>query len=80
MGCKVPQTVVVTFKVPIELVEKLDELVRLGVFKNRSEALRHALVMLLTKYRSYGGVAAVEEVSSGGYGEALPVEKNNRKL
>ncbi|ABM80790.1 ribbon-helix-helix domain-containing protein [Hyperthermus butylicus] len=66
-----PQTIVVTFKVPVELVEKLDELVRMGIFKNRSEALRHALVMLLNKYR--GGLFA-EEAIRGGYQGTLQIE------
>jgi Arc/MetJ-type ribon-helix-helix transcriptional regulator len=71
----VPQTVVVTFKVPVELVEKLDELVRIGIFKNRSEALRHALVMLLSKY---GGILAGGEAVSGGYGASIQTSKAYR--
>jgi Arc/MetJ-type ribon-helix-helix transcriptional regulator len=47
----VPQTVIVSFKAPAELVERLDDLVRMGLFRNRSEALRHALVLLVSKYR-----------------------------
>lgn len=44
-------TVIVSFKAPAELVAQLDELVREGVFTSRSEALRRALVLLVTRYR-----------------------------
>ncbi|NOZ89635.1 MAG: ribbon-helix-helix protein, CopG family [Crenarchaeota archaeon] len=50
-----PQTVIVSFKAPAELVEQLDDLVRSGVFRNRSEALRYALVLLVTQYRAGSG-------------------------
>ncbi|WP_231656722.1 ribbon-helix-helix domain-containing protein [Pyrodictium delaneyi] len=63
-----PQTVIVTFKAPAELVERLDELVRTGVFRNRSEALRHALVILINRYR---GEAFASEVLGGGNKDAL---------
>jgi len=58
----------VTFKAPAELVERLDELVRTGVFRNRSEALRHALVILINRYR---GEAFASEVLGGGNKDAL---------
>ncbi|HID41905.1 hypothetical protein Pdsh_05035 [Pyrodictium delaneyi] len=68
MGDRLPQTVIVTFKAPAELVERLDELVRTGVFRNRSEALRHALVILINRYR---GEAFASEVLGGGNKDAL---------
>ncbi|WP_236698113.1 ribbon-helix-helix domain-containing protein [Pyrodictium occultum] len=62
-----PQTVIVTFKAPVELVERLDELVRSGVFRNRSEALRRALVMLISRYRG----AELDSPHGGGEEDAL---------
>ena len=65
-----PQTIIVTFKAPAELVERLDELVRIGVFRNRSEALRHALVILINRYR---GEELASEALRGGNKDALQV-------
>ena len=69
------QTVIVSFKAPVELVEKLDDLVQSGVFRNRSEALRYALVLLVTRYaaerrKGRGAVAEAEEARRGGHGGA----------
>jgi len=61
------QTVIVSFKAPLELVEKLDSLVEAGVFRNRSEALRYALVLLVTRYR-------VEKGEAGRGGAGGPAE------
>ncbi len=44
------ETVIVSFKVPAQLVERLDELIEKGFFRNRSEALRYALVMLVSNH------------------------------
>jgi len=44
------RTIIVTFKAPIELVHKLDELIEKGVFSSRSEALRRALALLIAEY------------------------------
>jgi len=43
-------TVVVTFKVRRELLERLDELVKNGYFSSRSEAIRTAIIMLINTY------------------------------
>ncbi len=67
-----PKTVTVSFKAPVELIEQLDELVRSGVFSNRSEALRHALVMLVARYRGAGLVDEAEgQAVKGGRGAAV---------
>ena len=65
------QTVIVSFKAPVELVEKLDDLVQSGVFRNRSEALRYALVLLVTRYAAErrggrGALAGSEKANPGG--------------
>ncbi|HIC98758.1 MAG TPA: ribbon-helix-helix protein, CopG family [Pyrodictiaceae archaeon] len=41
---------IVTFKAPIDLVHKLDELIEKGIFSSRSEALRRALALLIAEY------------------------------
>ncbi len=61
-----PKTIIITFKAPAELVERLDELVSAGLFRNRSEALRHALVMLISKYGVMGLVNEEDEVNKRG--------------
>ncbi len=43
-------TVVVTFKVRRELLDRLDELVKNGYFSSRSEAIRTAIIMLINSY------------------------------
>jgi len=55
-------TVIVSFKAPADLVEQLDELVKSGAFTSRSEALRRALVLLVTRYRVH---ESHEEGSNG---------------
>ena len=57
--------VTVTFKVPSDVLEKLDRLVASGVFSSRSEALRRALVLLI---RQYEGALGDEEARGGGAG------------
>ncbi len=52
-----PRTVVITFKVPAELAERLDELINSGFFSSRSEALRRALILLLKEYQGVGNEA-----------------------
>ncbi len=49
------ETVIVSFKVPAQLVERLDELIEKGFFRNRSEALRYALVMLVSNHGGRSG-------------------------
>lgn len=56
-----PQTVIVSFKAPAELVERIDELVRMGLFRNRSEALRHALVILVSRYGGELGASPLDK-------------------
>jgi len=41
---------IVTVKMPQPLLQHLDKLVAKGVFKNRSEAIRRAVILLLTKH------------------------------
>ncbi len=48
-------TVVVTFKVRRELLDKLDELVKNGHFSSRSEAIRTAIIMLINTYNKEEG-------------------------
>jgi Arc/MetJ-type ribon-helix-helix transcriptional regulator len=66
-------TVILSFKVPAQLVERLDELVREGLFRNRSEALRHALVLLINQYRGRG----LGEAWRGGSASAEAVKEGN---
>jgi len=42
------QTVVVTVRLPMRLLELVDELVAQDIFANRSEVIRYALYKLLT--------------------------------
>ncbi len=46
-------TQIVSFHVPKALLNMLDELVAMGVFNNRSEAIRMALHKLLIEYRDF---------------------------
>ena len=66
-----PKTVIITFKAPAELVERLDELVSTGLFRNRSEALRHALVMLINKYGVGSLVGEEAEADKRGFREPI---------
>lgn len=43
---------VVSFKASEELIRRIDELVERGYFVNRSEAIRHAIKLLLEKARN----------------------------
>ncbi|MEM1519441.1 MAG: ribbon-helix-helix domain-containing protein [Pyrobaculum sp.] len=47
--------VLISFHVPRSYVENIDELVRLGHYPNRSEAIRAAIRELLDRYRQNGG-------------------------
>jgi len=51
---KKEKMILISFHVPQSYVEMLDELVKSGVFPNRSEAVRAALRELLSKYMSNG--------------------------
>ncbi len=53
MGSK---TVLITCKVPKELVEAIDKLVDEGVFNSRSEAIRYAIGVLLSTSTVRGGL------------------------
>jgi Predicted transcriptional regulators containing the CopG/Arc/MetJ DNA-binding domain len=46
--------VLISFHVPRSNVEVIDELVRLGLYPSRSEAIRAALRELLSKYKLDG--------------------------
>jgi len=46
--------VLISFHVPQSYVEMLDELVKLGLYPSRSEAIRAALRELLNKYKLDG--------------------------
>ena len=41
---------IISVKIPDSYVKILDELVEKGIFKNRSEAIREALRLLINKY------------------------------
>lgn len=70
------RTVTVTFKVPSEVIEKLDALIASGVFSSRSEALRRALILLL---RQYEGKAGEGEAPARRAGEAEEAEGGDSK-
>lgn len=44
------KVVIVTVKVPQEIVEEIDRLVVEGKFNSRSELIRRALAFIITKY------------------------------
>jgi Arc/MetJ-type ribon-helix-helix transcriptional regulator len=46
-----PRTHIVSFHIPRALLDALDQLVEMGVFNNRSEAIRTALFNLLREHR-----------------------------
>ncbi|RLE70930.1 MAG: CopG family transcriptional regulator [Thermoprotei archaeon] len=48
-----PRTYIVSFHIPRALLDALDRLVEIGVFNNRSEAIRTALYKLLTEYSDF---------------------------
>lgn len=54
MSEKKEKMILISFHVPQSYVEMLDELVKSGVFPNRSEAVRAALRELLNRYMSNG--------------------------
>ena len=45
------RTQIVSFHMPKELLQMVDELVEMGVFNNRSELIRTAIHKLLMEYR-----------------------------
>ncbi len=49
-----PRQVLVTFKIPEMMLENIDLLVKKGVFRSRSEALRYAISLLLREYNRRG--------------------------
>lgn len=42
-----PRTTIITFRIPRGMLKTIDELVEMGVFNNRSEAIRIALYNLI---------------------------------
>ncbi len=46
------KTVIVSFHIPSTLLDALDELVRMGLFQNRSEAIRVAVNKLIFESRA----------------------------
>ncbi|MCS7105122.1 MAG: ribbon-helix-helix domain-containing protein [Thermofilaceae archaeon] len=46
-----PRTHIVSFHIPRALLDALDQLVEVGVFNNRSEAIRTALFNLLREHK-----------------------------
>ncbi|RLE54363.1 MAG: CopG family transcriptional regulator [Thermoprotei archaeon] len=40
----------ITVRIPEALLKKIDELVERGFYKSRSEAVRHAIILLLEKH------------------------------
>jgi Predicted transcriptional regulators containing the CopG/Arc/MetJ DNA-binding domain and a metal-binding domain len=40
----------ITVKIPMKILQEVDELVKEGVFVSRSEAVREALKLLLSRY------------------------------
>jgi len=48
------RVVVVSVKVPKEMIKEIDKLVDEGVFSSRSELIRRALAILITKYNKSG--------------------------
>ena len=49
----VSTTKVVSVKLPIALIDKLDRLINAGYFQNRSDAIREAIRKLLSEYVDY---------------------------
>ncbi|MEZ0318622.1 MAG: ribbon-helix-helix domain-containing protein [Pyrobaculum sp.] len=54
MNDKRDRMALISFHVPQTYLEALDELVRLGIYPSRSEAVRAALRELLAKYKLDG--------------------------
>jgi len=54
-------TKIVSVKLPVGLIEALDELIQRGYFQNRSDAIREAIRKLLTNYRELDS----QKISSG---------------
>jgi len=48
-GLTTDDLVVVSFKIKRSVIEKLDKLVDKGVFPSRSEAIRYAILILISK-------------------------------
>jgi len=47
------RTQIVSFHIPKNILRALDRLVEMGVFNNRSEAIRLALYKLIEEYRDF---------------------------
>ncbi|NAZ25535.1 MAG: ribbon-helix-helix protein, CopG family [Thermofilum sp.] len=54
-------TKIVSVKLPVGLIDALDELIQRGYFQNRSDAIREAIRKLLTNYRELDS----QKISSG---------------
>jgi antitoxin ParD1/3/4 len=59
-----PYMTLISMHVPKPVVDALDELVRLGIAPNRSEAIRQAINEYLAKYLCY--YVRLKEVREGG--------------
>ena len=44
------RVVILSVKVPKEIVEEIDRLIKYGIFSSRSEAIRRAMALLIRKY------------------------------
>jgi Arc/MetJ-type ribon-helix-helix transcriptional regulator len=44
-------TVLISFRLPRPLLDELDRLVEDGIYRSRSCAIRHAIELLLAKYK-----------------------------
>jgi len=50
-------TTVISVKIPITFLELIDKLIQIGLFQNRSDAIREAIRLLILRYHEvvYGG-------------------------
>ncbi|HIQ03746.1 MAG TPA: ribbon-helix-helix protein, CopG family [Desulfurococcales archaeon] len=44
------RVVILSVKVPKEIVEEIDKLIKSGIFSSRSEAIRRAMALLIKEY------------------------------
>ena len=62
------RSVIISFKLPLPYLRKLDELITRGFYINRSEALRHAVILLLREHGMFerkerrGGFEVIRKV------------------
>ena len=52
-GGYIAATEVVSVKLPVALIESIDELISRGYYQNRSDAIREAVRRLLSDYRRF---------------------------